>query len=255
MGEVTEAAPKVKRTFGKKYALVLVYCLWTAFCFVAANLIVYLAILLLTTFGVISLSGSPSNTFNLTVFALTYALMLAILLGVPHLINARYKTNLKTMGMNRLIEWKDYLWAVGGLIASFVVGFLLLQLAESFMPWVDIDQVQDTGVNSPYGLELMLVFLLFVVVAPVVEEVIFRGYLYGKIRNLGVNFATTTLVVSLMFGLAHMQWNVGITVFALSLAMCVAREYSGSIWSTILMHMMKNGLAVYLLFFTGVAGS
>jgi membrane protease YdiL (CAAX protease family) len=53
----------------------------------------------------------------------------------------------------------------------------------------------------------------------------------------------TTLVVSVLFGIAHGQWNVGIDVFALSVSMCVLRELTGSIWAGALVHIIKNLIA------------
>ena len=46
----------------------------------------------------------------------------------------------------------------------------------------------------------------------------------------------------------HGQWNVGINVFAMSIVLCVMREITGSIYSGILLHMLKNMLAFYLLY-------
>ena len=105
----------------------------------------------------------------------------------------------------------------------------------------------------------MLAFLTLVVVAPIAEELIFRGYLYGKMRE---KFSQVTseiwsviisaLLVSVVFGIIHMQWNVGVNVFAMSLVACALREYTGTIYAGILLHMIKNGLAFYFLFVLGI---
>jgi membrane protease YdiL (CAAX protease family) len=42
--------------------------------------------------------------------------------------------------------------------------------------------------------------------------------------------------------------NVALDVFILSIVMCGLREMTGSIWAGVVLHMMKNGLAFYLLF-------
>ena len=91
------------------------------------------------------------------------------------------------------------------------------------------------------------------------EEVIFRGWLYGKLRQkLSGKTSEITgiiisiLLVSLLFGIVHMQWNVGVNVFALSVVLCVLREITGTIYSGILVHMLKNGIAFYFLYVAGV---
>ena len=60
------------------------------------------------------------------------------------------------------------------------------------------------------------------------------------------------LLVSVLFGLVHMQWNVGINVFAMSVVMCALREITGTIYAGILLHMLKNGVAFYLLYVAGM---
>ncbi|MBO7664280.1 CPBP family intramembrane metalloprotease, partial [Candidatus Saccharibacteria bacterium] len=57
-----------------------------------------------------------------------------------------------------------------------------------------------------------------------------------------------TLITSIAFGCMHGQWNVGVNVFALSVVLCVLREITGSIYSGILVHMLKNAIAFYLLY-------
>jgi hypothetical protein len=56
------------------------------------------------------------------------------------------------------------------------------------------------------------------------------------------------IITSLLFGAVHGQWNVAIDVFVLSLVLCSLREVTGNIWAGVLLHMLKNGLAFYLLF-------
>jgi membrane protease YdiL (CAAX protease family) len=66
------------------------------------------------------------------------------------------------------------------------------------------------------------------------------------------------LAVSVLFGLMHLgfdfealQWNVAINIFCMSVVLCVLREITGTIWSGTILHMLKNGLAYYLLFIVG----
>src|SRR5690606_38860738 len=145
--------------------------------------------------------------------------------------------------------WLDVALAGAGLLTSFILSAVLVALAMQYLPWFNAGQEQQTGITAPQqGIELWLVIALFVIVAPFIEELLFRGYLYGKFRANGVPFWLATLVVSVLFGVAHGQWNVGINTFALSLVMCSVREISGSLWPAIMIHVMKNGIAFYFLF-------
>ena len=126
--------------------------------------------------------------------------------------------------------------------------------------WFDANEAQDVGFNTfIFGFDRLLAFFTLVVVAPIAEEVIFRGWLYGKIRSKlskEVGHLTAAIVasllVSLAFGAIHMQWNVGVNVFAMSLVACALREITGTIYAGIMLHMLKNGVAFYLLYVTGM---
>ena len=123
-----------------------------------------------------------------------------------------------------------------------------MTLVKWLIPIIDLNQVQDVGfsaLSSRY--EYMLAFLALVVIAPIAEEVLFRGYLYGKLRQY-VPIWASVIVTSLLFALVHLQWNVAIDVFVLSVILCLLREKTGSISSSIIVHMIKNAIAFYFLF-------
>jgi membrane protease YdiL (CAAX protease family) len=100
----------------------------------------------------------------------------------------------------------------------------------------------------------ILAFITLVVIAPFAEELLFRGYLYGKLKS-NVPTVVAAITTSLLFGLAHQQLNVGIDVFILSLVLCTLRSLTGSIWAGVLVHIIKNALAYYLLFVAPLMGA
>ena len=60
------------------------------------------------------------------------------------------------------------------------------------------------------------------------------------------------LLVSILFGVVHLQWNVGVNVFATSVVLCLMREVTGTVYAGILLHMLKNGIAFFLLYVLNV---
>ncbi len=236
-----------KRNWRQVIAATVSYSAWVAAVFVLAQLVVVAVLVLIEALN-IDTSAVSENVFNLSIGAISYVVMAVLTIGVPKWLYGKL-TTLSEVGLQRSINWLDIALAAAGIVTYFVLSVVLISLASQLLPWFDVQQAQETGVSEPQrGFELALVFALFVVVAPFVEELIFRGYLYGKLRARQVPFWLAALVVSALFGAAHGQWNVAVDTFALSLVMCAAREVSGSLWPAILMHAMKNGLAFYLLF-------
>jgi membrane protease YdiL (CAAX protease family) len=208
------------------------------------------------TLGVVvwlrDLDNSPLNFINGSVLntifsASVYLLTLIVVVGVPWLIKRRTTTK-SELGLQRLPSWLDIGLAPAGFIVYFIISAILITIFAALIPGIDIEQVQQNGFeNIGQRYEYILAFATLVVVAPLAEEILFRGYLYGKVR-VKIPVWAAALLVSLIFAVVHMQWNVGIDVFALSIVLCALREITGSIWSGVLLHMLKNGVAFYFLF-------
>ncbi len=96
-------------------------------------------------------------------------------------------------------------------------------------------------------LQLAAIGVSVAVLAPLGEELIFRGFLYRALRmRLGV--LPTLFITSLAFSALHPSFG---PYFVLSAAFCLAYEWTGSLWTSILLHGLWNGLSFALL--VGVA--
>lgn len=185
--------------------------------------------------------------------ALTYALTLALIIFVPVKLFKIWHTSREELGLSDLPTWTDLALAPVGLVATIAFGTALIYLAGLLFPSLDLTQSQDLAgfENLITGLDRTLAFFSLVVIAPVAEELIFRGWLYGKLRAKlpsKLSLPLAMLIVSVLFDLVHGQWNVGLTVFAMSLVSCTFREITGTAYAGILLHMLKNGVAFVLLF-------
>lgn len=223
--------------------------IWVFVGFILAQVIIGLVLYVLPKLGV-SLAGVNESTFQTVISAIIYMCSLLIVIGLPWIVK-KYKTSRQEVGLVQPMAWADILLAPAGFIAYILLSFVLTSIASHF-PFYDIEQAQDTGfAQLNQGYEYLLAFLTLVVIAPVAEEILFRGYLLGKLRKY-VPVWAAILVTSLLFGIVHFAWNVGVDVFALSIVLCLLRIGTGRLWPSILLHMLKNGLAFYLLFINPV---
>lgn len=218
--------------------------LWVLVGFVVAQLFVTLLLFLLdlTPFAI------TNKALASTIFAAaTYSVSLLIVVGVPWLLG-RHTTSRQELGLARLISWGDIGISTVGFIGYLLLSAVLLYIVTLVFPGFNGAEVQNTGFgNVSQRHEFILAFLTLVVVAPLAEEILFRGYLYGKLRKTAPVWLAMILT-SILFAAIHGQWNVAVDVFALSIILCILRETTKSIWAGILLHMIKNGIAFYLLF-------
>lgn len=233
-----------KRTH--RWWLAIVLPLWVLAAFAGAQILIIGGFGGLRHLG-IPLTDSNSSVLNTVGAALIYILTLVLVVGLPWLVS-KYRTSIQDIGLTRLPTWTDIGLAPVGFVIYFLSSAIMMYLATQLFPGFNPNEAQDVGFeNLVRYFEYLLAFVTLVIVAPLAEEVLFRGYLYGKLRK-AVPLWLAILIVSAVFGFVHGRWNVGIDVFMLSVVMCGLREVTGSIWAGILLHTVKNGLAFYLLF-------
>jgi len=226
--------------------MLLILPAWVFVSFFVAQAILTGAVWLLVAIH-IPLASFNQTVLNASLTAILYIVTLALVIGVPWLIKKR-RVNQSDIGLTRLPSWVDILITPAGLIVYFILSSLLILLATHVLPWFDVNQIQDTGFRQLNGqYEYILAFVTLVVIAPVAEEILFRGYLYGKLKKF-VPIWVAILATSILFGSIHGAWNLAIDTFALSIVLCLLRESTGNIWASILLHMTKNGIAFYILF-------
>ena len=188
-----------------------------------------------------------SNATQAVYSAVTYVVAIVVTIFVPWCV-VKFKTTRDELGLRGLPTWTDLLLAPIGFIVFMFVATILLAALQKIIPGINWQQSQDVGFNNLItNSDFIVTFVMLVIVAPIAEEVIFRGWLYGKLRAR-IPAIPAILLVSVLFGIVHGQWNVGVTVFVMSIAMCVIRELTGTIWGGVLIHILKNGIAFYLLY-------
>ncbi len=221
---------------------------WVLLALQLSQWIVIGAIRILTNFGI---EFTLTASFETVLSAIVYVIDLGITLGVPALLLFE-KSDRNSLGLQGIFTWTDIGMGVIGFILSMIGALLVSALAAMVFPWIDLEQTQEIGYENLSGFkDMMMAFLALVVIAPVAEEIVFRGWLYGKLRR-HTWAIPAILITSVAFGVAHGQWNVGITVGVMSVFMCLIREMTGTVYGGMIVHMLKNGLAFYLLFIYGM---
>jgi len=180
--------------------------------------------------------------------ALFFIMAFLVLYAVVSAIRKKFLTR-RELGLASL-RWNEIGFGFLGAIVYFIAAILVVAVARQFLTFIDWDQPQYVGLPaSLMGGNLLVAFFFLCVFIPFVEELIFRGLIFGRLR-VKLGFILSATITSVLFAVAHGQWNVAIDVFVLSMIASTAREVTGNINASIILHMLKNMLAFYLVFVT-----
>lgn len=145
------------------------------------------------------------------------------------------------------------------------IGFIVLDI---FVSDEVLNQDQDLGFDGPSStMQYVYAFLLLVVIAPVLEELVFRGVLFKGLLNIDkyaadkdkktklAKYAPVFAIVvsSILFGIAHGQINLFVDTAILGVVLAWLMYKTDNIYVPIALHAAKNLLAFLLLFVFDVA--
>ena len=187
--------------------------------------------------------------------AVVYALLLATIgLGFRHW----WHLHRRDIGLIRP-KLSDPIYALLALPAYYIVYFIAITIVSALAPSFNAQQQQQLGFNQAHGGgQLLLVFLSLVVIPPLVEEIVVRGYLYSGLKR-SLPKIVAILLASALFAVGHLEfgnggplvWVAAVFTFVLALFLTALREITGRIWASVFLHALVNGVSFYFLFVVG----
>lgn len=143
--------------------------------------------------------------------------------------------------------WKEVLAGIAGFAVIFPPAVLTLLF---FSGLASQDSVRFA---HPVAFEIeknpVLVFILAAIAAPILEEVIFRCFLYGHFRkDQRIRFAA--FFSGSIFAVLHPQGIIALPYLTvLGMGLAILREYRPGVIAPVVTHAMVNGFAVILALF------
>ncbi len=196
---------------------------------------------LLGAVGFVLLIRSQEWEMNVGVFATLWEFLLIV--PTWWFTIKKYKVDWSTLGLRRF-GIKTLGIGFGLLVLSFAFNMaygLILSLFD-LQPQLDWGRIFDE-LSSPW-----ILFVGGVVVAPVVEELFFRGFVFAGLRQR-MGWERAGVISAGLFALVHLQPLQIIPIFILGLIFAYLYHRSESIWPAVLMHVVTNGLGLGVAYF------
>lgn len=159
----------------------------------------------------------------------------------------------KRMGISVLDEMKndrfDKSWLIKGVCMGYGITIplgLVVTLISLLVSGMGGTMTETTLPSGNNFVSILLVVVLTVLIAPILEECLFRGVIFKGLSKYNAGFAV--VFSSVLFGMAHMNLDQGIPVFGLALVMAYVYYRSGSLNTAIFVHIINNLIAVIMTY-------
>jgi membrane protease YdiL (CAAX protease family) len=177
----------------------------------------------------------------------------AVVVGTlwPHFRGANWKDWRAAIGWHR---GQGFFREIGAGIIGYIAGLPLLAIAfvvvgkiSQYAGKMPVHPLVYEINRSPYY--MLLWTLMACVWAPVVEETLFRGALFGYLRRR-LPWALSGILSALVFAAVHPQGWIAIPLLAtIGFILSAIREWRGSLIASMSAHALNNAFAVLVLIF------
>ncbi|MDV5977730.1 UNVERIFIED_CONTAM: CPBP family intramembrane metalloprotease [Streptococcus canis] len=177
----------------------------------------------------------------------------SVIIVLWRLYQAKQDVSIKQQKM-RLIDW-GYLalfWLVGRVIA--IVGTLVNQLWSGQAVSTNDAAIHTLArfIKGGFPLYTALFVLVIALIAPIMEELVFRGFPTTYLFK-GKSLKVAGLLTSLLFALPHATNLVEFIMYTcMGLLLFVAYQRRGNLKDSILLHIFNNLLPAIILLLTGL---
>jgi len=191
----------------------------------------------------ISLREFP-NTASGTITAATYWLLIVANIVSVALIVALvlsfYKEKLSSLGLTTKKLPEALLYGVVGFIVAFIVASIVGYPIEQYFG-VDLTQQALSHSATVSGL-LPLVLLSGVIIAPIAEEIVFRGYFYKAFRDRFKPWYAIVMSAAL-FSAIHLEPLAAVQLFVIGVVLAYVYEKTDNLMAPIALHVLNNAVA------------
>ena len=134
---------------------------------------------------------------------------------------------------------------------KYFVAFLPVIFIMSFLCKLMLFEYEEQKlvleIKKNFNNNLFFNFFLIIIVAPIIEEIVFRGLFYKTLKNF-VPFVQASIISSLIFAIIHENILSLTILFLLSLYLTWIYERTNSILYSILTHSIFNFLNLLLIY-------
>ncbi len=172
----------------------------------------------------------------------------ACLTLILHRVNRRSQRPLISLGLRMRNGWRMAVTGAGG-YGTFLAALMLAALALRGLVGdaVPLGQAGEPLMGSvDTAGEILIYFLLACVLAPIFEEIVFRGYVYAGLRRVA-SPRWAMLLGGLIFASVHMNPAAMVIITLIGILLCYLYERTRSLLPGMVAHSLHNALVLWVV--------
>ena len=195
-----------------------------------------------------NLGGWQQTFLDNLVYCLGALITVAVILLIAQFTFAR---GLRGFGLRARTLPRDFGWACVDLLAVWPIVLAMIVVTVAIGKAIVGEEFE---IPQHMGLELImesaspllqiLIVVLAIVIAPLVEEMLFRGMIQTTLRSYFGRPWLAVIATSAMFASVHANGTHWPALFALAMGLGYSYEKSGSLFRPIFMHALFNGTTI-----------
>lgn len=185
---------------------------------------------------------SNLDTINSSMFKMSFSCFVIVLSLIMLLITARIM-NIRVLNTIKFSKKNAKLGLIAfpvGLVINTALTAVTTIITKLFSTGGTTIPTADFSVDSPSAKAIIFTAMYLVIVAPIAEEIVFRGLILKVLSPYGVKNAI--LLSAILFGLMHKNIPQAIGAFAIGIVFAVVDTKANSILPSIIMHSLNNML-------------
>lgn len=167
-----------------------------------------------------------------------------------------WKISLTELGLKGHSPEKSLGWAFGAWVANVPILLLVVMISAVLSRYLPPSShpASEELLKGPGASDVLKVFFFASIVAPIWEEVLFRGFLFPAFSAVAKNPMWGALLSSLCFSLIHPQGLLGaLPLTAIAMMMCAVTYQTRSLVPGIILHSIHNAATLAVALAVGYA--
>lgn len=160
----------------------------------------------------------------------------------------------KTGNPNELLGFRKIKISSFFMVILFTILLQPMSMAINAISMLFVDNAVSSMSEEVLQMPFPVMLFMIAMFGPFSEEVVFRGIIFRGYKNSGP-VVWSVFWSALLFGLMHLNFNQAAYAFALGIMFALLVEATGSLWSSVIAHMLFNMPSVCMIYLSGFLGS